>query len=67
MKVKINGTERRFDHPVSLRELLDTLDIRETRGIAVALNQAVVPKTGLDTTTVKDGDEIEVIRAVQGG
>lgn len=67
MKIKINGAERRLDHPVSLRELLDTLDIRETRGIAVALNQAVVPRAGLDTTTVVDGDEVEVIRAVQGG
>jgi sulfur carrier protein len=36
-------------------------------GIAVALNGQVVRRTEQATTTLRDGDEVEIIRAVQGG
>lgn len=36
------------------------------RGIAVAVNQAVVPRSRW-TTTLSDGARLEVVTAVQGG
>jgi sulfur carrier protein len=37
------------------------------RGIAVALNGAVVPRTAWRDTTLRPGDSVEIVRARQGG
>jgi sulfur carrier protein len=37
------------------------------RGIAVALNGAVVPRAAWRETRLKPGDNIEIVRAKQGG
>ena len=36
-------------------------------GVAVAVNGAVVPRSGWDATRVEAGDVVEVVTAVQGG
>ena len=37
------------------------------RGIAVALNGAVVPRAAWHDTPLKPGDSVEIVRARQGG
>jgi sulfur carrier protein len=37
------------------------------RGIAVALNGAVVPRAAWRHTVLKPGDSVEIVRARQGG
>jgi sulfur carrier protein len=37
------------------------------RGIAVALNGSVVPRSAWSETLLKPGDNIEIVRAMQGG
>ena len=37
------------------------------RGVAVALDGEVVPRGEWATTEVRDGQQVEVLRAVQGG
>jgi sulfur carrier protein len=37
------------------------------RGIAVALNGAVVPRAAWSNTPLKPGDSVEIVRARQGG
>jgi sulfur carrier protein len=37
------------------------------RGIAVALNGAVVPRSAWAATALKPGDSVEIVRARQGG
>jgi sulfur carrier protein len=37
------------------------------RGIAVALNGAVVPRSAWGETSLKPGDSVEIVRARQGG
>ena len=64
----INGEERTFDNVRTLDELLSEIGIsREGSGIAVALNETVVPKTTWAECTIRNGDRVEVIQAVQGG
>lgn len=36
-------------------------------GVAIALNQAVVPRSQWEAREVTDGDEIDILVAVQGG
>jgi len=42
------------------------VDTRE-RGIAVALNGAVVPRAAWPATPLRAGDSVEIVRARQGG
>ena len=37
------------------------------RGIAVALNGAVVPRAAWSETVLRPGDSVEIVRARQGG
>jgi sulfur carrier protein len=37
------------------------------RGIAVALNGAVIPRSAWGATSLKPGDSVEIVRARQGG
>jgi sulfur carrier protein len=39
----------------------------EQKGIAVALNGAVVPRAAWAATQLKPGDSVEIVRARQGG
>ena len=43
-----------------------TVDTQQ-RGIAVALNGAVVPRAAWRDTVLKAGDSVEIVRARQGG
>jgi sulfur carrier protein len=47
--------------------LLQQEEIAETRGVAVALNGAVVPRTEWHRTPLNAGDAVEIVRARQGG
>ncbi len=66
-RIRINGQ----DEPLlaaTLAALLEdkALDVAQ-RGIAVALNGAVVPRAAWPQTALKPGDSIEIVRARQGG
>lgn len=68
MKVKVNGTLKEVEADTTLAALLNVLGLgNDAKGIAVALNDTVVKKSDWAGTTLRDGDTVEVIRAVQGG
>ncbi|MBK8232569.1 MAG: sulfur carrier protein ThiS [Candidatus Eisenbacteria bacterium] len=68
MKLKVNGNETELRAVESLADLLRALELDPERpGIAVALNDRVIPRRDLGATRVNDGDRVEVIHAVQGG
>ncbi len=51
----------------TLQGLLDQLEVQATRGVAVALNDHVIPRAQWASTSVARGDRVEIIRATQGG
>jgi sulfur carrier protein len=65
----VNGEPRQVPEGSTLPELLRTLDIdpAQARGVAVAVNEAVVRKQDWATVTLQAGDHVEVITATQGG
>ena len=68
MNVTVNGTAESLDgDAVCVEDLLERLGIEQQKGIAVALNLAVVPRSRWAEQQVRDGDEIEIVRATQGG
>lgn len=40
---------------------------QETRGIAVAINGTVVPRSQWADTRLSDGDDVEIVKIMQGG
>lgn len=67
--IYLNGSPR-DDIPAgtTVDGLLDLLDLpHRDRGVAVAVAAEVVPRAAWATTVLADGDEVEVLVAVQGG
>lgn len=50
----------------SLIQLLSRLSLNQ-QGIAIAINQDVVPKTQWTETTLNDGDDVSVFTMIAGG
>jgi sulfur carrier protein len=65
MIVVVNGMQVEVDDQTTVARLLESLGYPD-RGIAVALDQAVLPRSGW-VTTLSDGARLEVVTAVQGG
>ena len=65
--IRINGEEEPLV-AATLAALLEgkAVDTAQ-RGIAVALNGAVVPRAAWPQTQLKGGDSVEIVRARQGG
>jgi sulfur carrier protein len=66
MRLVVNGTERDVASGATVAALLQTLALRR-EGVAVALNDDVVPRGEHATRTLNDGDRLEIIVAVAGG
>ncbi|WP_438765118.1 sulfur carrier protein ThiS [Kushneria sp. TE3] len=66
MQLYINGEARRFDQVGSVADLIDTLELAGRR-IAVEVNEAIVPRTRHATTTLNEGDRVEIVHAIGGG
>jgi sulfur carrier protein len=65
--IRINGRDQPLTAP-TLAALLAQMDIApDQRGIAIALNGAVVPRTRWGGTHLAAGDAVEIVRVLQGG
>lgn len=68
MKIKINGEESLLDSNLNISGFIKKqLNGKEPRGIAVAVNSSIIPKSKWDETIINENDEIEIVTAVQGG
>ena len=68
MELKINQQVKQFNaESLSVQSLLDLEIPHKQNGIAVAINNTVVPKIKWNEFLVKETDEILIISATQGG
>ena len=66
--VLVNGTRTDLADGATVADLLGRLDVpADARGVAVALDAEVVPRSAWPTTVVADGAQVEVLTAIQGG
>lgn len=65
MKIRINNKET-YVQAESLLDLAKELSLPE-RGVAVAVNNRMIPRTDWQQTALKDDDNIVIIKAVCGG
>lgn len=67
MKLTVNDELREFPEGISLHGLLTELGLAGRKGLAVAVNQAVVPASQWAAAQLCEGDAVLVIQATQGG
>ncbi len=67
MEVTINQQLHSVADACTVRQLLQTTLPQLPTGIAVAVNQAIVPKTDWDSYLLQPSDSITIIKATQGG
>jgi len=66
MQIRLNGEPRQLAPETTLAALVSTLTTA-TRGIAVAVDGVVVPRSAWPQTRLFDGAQVEVLVATQGG
>jgi sulfur carrier protein len=66
MTVIVNGKAHHAGGPMSLADAVALLTAAAS-GVAAAVNGEVVRRVAWASTQLADGDEIEVVTAVQGG
>lgn len=62
----VNGKAVRYPGVDTVGALVAQLGVRR-EGIAVAVNEDVVPRAQIDAFPLSDGDSVEIIVAVAGG
>lgn len=67
MEILLNHQKREIISPSSIRQLLDDLLGEKQKGIAVAVNDSVVPKSSWGSRMIQPNDSILIIKATQGG
>jgi sulfur carrier protein len=66
MQIVINGHSHEAAAAISLAQAVALLTTAES-GVAAALNGEVVRRSAWGSTRLADGDQVEVVTAVQGG
>jgi sulfur carrier protein len=67
MLVRLNGRLETLPDGGLLTDVLASLGVDDPRGVAVALDGEVVPRGSWATTRLREGQAVEILRAVQGG
>ncbi len=66
MRLVINGKEQSFSGTLNLAQLIEQLGMKGDR-VAAELNREIVTRAQWSETTLKDGDQLEIVHFVGGG
>ncbi len=67
MEIKLNNQTRVLQEKCSLQQLMDDFLSQKQKGIAIAVNQTVIPKANWQEHFLQSNDNVLIIRATQGG
>ncbi|CAM3253649.1 sulfur carrier protein ThiS [Pseudomonas floridensis] len=66
MHIQLNGESFELPDGATVAALLTRLELAGRR-VAVELNLDIVPRSQHETTTLSEGDQVEVVHAIGGG
>ena len=66
ISLKVNGKPIQLEGPTRLLDYLEGLGV-SPRGVAVEYNGEIIEREAYPTTTLSDGDVVEIVRMVGGG
>jgi sulfur carrier protein len=67
MNVFVNNEKREILNQLTIIQLLSDIKLNSPKGIAVAINNEVIPKSGWEKYLLNENDKVTIIRATQGG
>ncbi len=67
MEVTVNQQNYSVSEDCSVEQLLSFVLNKPTTGMAVAVNQTIVPKADWKTYLLRPSDQVVLIKATQGG
>jgi sulfur carrier protein len=68
MRVVLNGDPAELADGATVQAAVESLDLPAAgRGVAVAVDAEVVPRTQWNSHELTEGARVEVLRAIQGG
>ena len=67
MRVELNGEPTALPDGASVAAAIEASGAATRRGVAVAVDGEVVPRSEWDATRLHEGEKIEVLAAIQGG
>ncbi|MFC3198462.1 sulfur carrier protein ThiS [Parapedobacter deserti] len=67
MEVIINHQKISIQPDASLVKVLCDYGITQSKGIAIAVNESVIPQKYWESTSLRQGDRLTIIKAAQGG
>jgi len=67
MTIHVNDQPRQVDASAKLADLAAELGLADRKGVAIAINDEVVPRSSWPVRALAEGERILVIQATQGG
>ncbi|MFZ9847654.1 MAG: sulfur carrier protein ThiS [Flavobacteriales bacterium] len=67
MEIKVNNDTIQISNDSNILSLMQHLRGEKLNGLAVALNDTVVPRSQWDKIKIKANDDVLIIQATQGG
>ena len=67
MEITVNQQNYSVSDVCCLQQMVDTVLLQYTKGIAIAVNQEIIAKSNWETYFLKPGDNLTIIKATQGG
>ena len=66
IKIYVNGDLKQFPLETNIISFLDSLNI-SSKHIAIEVNESLVFRSDWEKTNLKDGDKVEIVKAIGGG
>ncbi len=67
ISIRVNDEPLSFAAPVTLQEALRQIGVADRRGVAIAINDTVVPRSQWSARELVEGERVLIIQATQGG
>ena len=66
MNISLNGADHELTGGATILHLLEALELTGQR-LAVEVNDEVIPRSEHSSRELREGDKVEIVRAVGGG
>ena len=67
MEILINNQKHTVVEDITLQTIANTQLGSKQKGVAIAINETVIPKSNWETQFIQSNDHILIIKATQGG
>lgn len=67
MKITVAGEKKEYDEGITVAKLIEFENVETPQYVTVSINEEFVDSGAFDTTTLKEGDEVEFLYFMGGG